>query len=180
MPQIIQAVQHGLSLEASDEQITEAGASAIAAAAAVRNLVVTGPIEKVVDEPCVFLVDGDREGWLPVSDPTVGLTHGPAEARTVVWRAEGDVSPEAVAIEAVREHDGAVAVHVPALLEQRGGSVRAMHRLGVPVTVSAYRHNGDPIGYLAAVEISTDEVEVQVVEGTALLRVSPTPQAPQA
>jgi len=170
--QTIHAFRYEVGLEATDTDLAALGEAAMKERAAQDNLIVVGQIRVVLDAPSVFVVDGLRgEGWLPTDDPDVGTRYGPPEARTVVWAAEAQTNPEAVAVEGVREDGGAVMVTVPHLIEARGGSVRAVHWISGPVEVSAYRHNGEPIGYLVAVEINDDEVQVEVNPGTALLRV---------
>jgi hypothetical protein len=171
----IAAYRHGVPIEATDEDVEEMGRQVVGSAAAADNhVVVDGTIVKVVDRPAVRIVDGDYDGWLPTDGPDgVGNQYGSPEARTVVWEADAEVSPEAVAVEGHREDDGAVMVDVPTLLQDRGGSVRVMHRLGVPVQVAAYRYDNEPVGYVLATTIDEHEEQVEVLPDTALLRITP-------
>jgi hypothetical protein len=53
------------------------------------------------------------------------------------------------------------------------------HGLGGEVTVAAYGHDGEPIGYHGAFVIDENEVEVMVVPGT-VARLVAEPAPPEA
>lgn len=56
-----------------------------------------------------------------------------------------------------------------------GGGLRVTHKLGGPVTVTAYDRDGDRTGYLFAQELDDDEVHVELLRGAARLRITRDP-----
>jgi hypothetical protein len=162
-------------LDATPDQVEVLGLDVMSQVAAANHYdIVGGTIQVEVDEPSVYADDGlGAAGWFPTSDPDIGHRYGKPTHRTIVWVAHATPSPESIAVQGVREYDGAVTVTVPELIRMRGGFVRAVHNLGQPVNVTAMRANGEQLGYLLATEIDANEVEVQVVPETTTLHVTP-------
>ncbi len=111
---------------------------------------------------------GEVDGYLPATSPeaTDGTitewTAGAVERITDNPPGETTTDPET----------GAVTSLVPEALTAQGGGLSVRHNLGGPVTVRAFGVDGQPHGYLLAVDIDDATVHVEMVPGVTRLVVT--------
>lgn len=135
------------------------------------------PVARVLDgdtltpgerQPVAVTEDGELLGHLPPGHPDV-------TGHIVTWTAEHTertVDQDRVEAAFVEGVDRTAEAELPGLLAVEGGGVRVMHPLDTEdVTVTAFRRDREPIGYLFAQPLDPGSVHVETMPGTAYVRV---------
>lgn len=118
----------------------------------------------------VTIANGEWATWDGVGQPDGHITEWTAGAT-----ARGVDLDEFVLDPAASDGEGIVCFEVPEAHQEFGGGLRLRHGLHGPVTVAAFRANGDQMGYLFAADIDDDQAQIELLPGAARLVVTRDP-----
>lgn len=162
----------------SDEPLADEHAKA-EVTALLRDVIRSDGFVIIVDS----LQAGEREGvivndaqtemspWDGVGQPTGYVTAWSAMATERLDGAEEiTLHPEPGGTDQV------VRFAIPDIITANGGSARLVHGFGAPVTCSAYKASGSPIGYLVASMLDDDIEVIELLPGAATVTVERDPE----
>jgi hypothetical protein len=164
-----------------EDQVDQQGYARLRDLARNRGLQLVGDVTRVSDVPVVGMTVEQADGttsitFVELDDPAAAGRV--SDARRVRWeiQAEPVIATDPIKVKAVVLGPGALArAELPEGVTDQGSLVELAHGLGGEVTVLAFNHNGERVGYTYGVAIDDNTHELLLPPGAARLEVSRDP-----